>query len=174
MSGDGEVGIIILPQRREGERVPDTFLSAGLKDHVQKYLGKRSLVNVEPRVRLASFKEVDVSVTLRLRPNANIMLVRERGREWVARFLDPYVGGLDGSGWPFGGTLYAQDFGRMVADVPEVRHVVDVQLYEVGKDGRDKSVAGWEQGQGLATLVLDKADLFILRRVRVRSEEDEP
>lgn len=172
MSGDGEVGIVILPQRREGERVPDTFLSAGLKDHVQRYLARRCLVNVTPKVRLATFKEVDVSVTLRLRPNANILNVRERGRGWVARFLDPYEGGLDGKGWPFQGTLFAQDFGRMVTDIPEVRHVVDVQLYEV-QASRDRTVPGWEQGQGRNVVVLDDADLFVLRRVRIRSEEDE-
>lgn len=172
MSGDGEVGIVVLPTRREGERVPDTFLSAGLRDHVQRYLAKRCLVNVTPKVRLATFREVDVSLTLRLRPNANILVVRERARQWVARFLDPYVGGLDAGGWPFTGTLYGQDFGRMVADIPEVRHVVDVQLYEVG-EGRERSVPGWEQGTGEQTLVLDKADLFILRRVRIKSDEDE-
>jgi len=171
MAGDGEIGCVILPQRREGERVPDTFLSAGLKEHVQRYLGKRCLVNVNPKVRLATFKEVDVSVTLRLRPNANILVVRERARQWVERFLDPYEGGLDGQGWPFSGTLYAQDFGRMVSDIPEVRHVVDVQLYEV--EGRDRSVPGWEQGQGQSVSVLDQNDLFILRKCRVRGEEDE-
>lgn len=172
MTGDGEIGIIVLPQRREGERIPDPFLSAGLKDHVQRYLGKRSLVNVNPKVRLATFKEVDVSVTLRLRPNANIMLVRERARAFIEKFLDPYEGGLDFAGWPFGGTLYGQDFGRMVSYIPEIRHVVDVQLYPIG-EGRERSVPGWEQGTGEPTIVLDTADLFIVRKVRVRSEDDE-
>jgi hypothetical protein len=171
IAGDGEIGVIVLPQRREGERIPDAFLSAGLKDHVQRYLAKRSLVNVNPKVRLATFKEVDVSVTLRLRPNANIMVVRERARQWVETFLDPYLGGLDGQGWPFGGTLYAQDFGRMVTDIPEVRHVVEVQLYDVANG--DKSVPGWEQGLGRTDVVLDQHDLFVIRRVRIRGEEDE-
>jgi hypothetical protein len=171
MTGDGEVGIVVLPQRREGERVPDPFLSAGLKDHVQRYLAKRCLVNVTPVVRLATFKEVDVSVTVRLRPNANILVVREQARQWVEKFLDPYVGGLDSGGWPFSGTLYAQDFGRMVSDLPEVRHVVDVQLYDIGAG--DKTVPGWEQGTGVSTMMLDQHDLFVIRRVRVRSEEDE-
>jgi len=170
MGDDGEVGVVILPNRREGERVPDAFLAAGLKDHVGRYLGRRCLVNVQPIVRLATFQEVDVSITLRLRPNANMMQVRDKAKGWVARFLDPYVGGLDRQGWPFGGTLYAQDFGRMVRDIPEVRHVVDVQLYEIPSD-KAQGVPGWEEGQGARTLVLDKADLFILRRVRVNTEE---
>jgi hypothetical protein len=172
MGADGKVGIIILPQRREGERIPDTFLAAGLKDHVQRYLARRCLVNVQPDVRLATFQEVDVSLSIRLRPNSNLLAVRERARSWVFRFLDPYLGGLDGSGWPFGGTLYAQDFARLVTAIPEVRHVVDVQLYDIAPDRR-AGPPGWEEGAGRDTLVLDRADLFILRRVRVTAEEGE-
>jgi predicted phage baseplate assembly protein len=167
----GEVGIVILPHKREGERVPDPFLAAGLKDHVRKYLAKRCLVNVDPVIRLATFQEVDVSLSLRLRPNANIILVRERAAAWVDNFLDAYAGGIEGEGWPFGGTLYAQDFGRLVSDLPEVRHVTDVQLFEVG-EGRDKDFPGWEKGRGQQTLLLDKSDLFVLRRVRVIAAEE--
>ncbi len=169
MASDGVVGVVILPQRREGEKVPDPFLSAGLKEHVQRYLGKRCLVNVTPDVRLATFQQVDVSVMLRLRPNANILQVRARAQMWVENFLDPYTGGLDGNGWPFLGTLYAQDFGRMVSDIAEVRHVNDVQLFAID-DKRDSPPPGWEEGSGTYTQVLDKHDLFVIRKVRVMSE----
>jgi len=123
-------------------------------------------VNVQPQVRLATFKDVDVSVTLRLRPNANFINVREQATAWIRKFLDPYDGGLDGGGWPFRGTLYAQDFGRMVTDIAGVRHVVKVQVYD-----SQPGLPGWERGQGLETLVLDANDLFVCRNVRVVSEE---
>jgi predicted phage baseplate assembly protein len=171
MTYDGEVEVVCLPQRREDEVVPDPFLSAGLKEYVQKYLSRRCLVNVRPVVRLATFQQVDVSLVLRLRPNANFMLVREQARAWVRKFLDPYTGGLDAQGWPFGGTLYAQDFARMVTDLPEVRHVVEVQVYESSNDGTGSP--GWERGSGVQTLVLDTKDLFVIRHVRVVSEEGE-
>lgn len=166
MAGDGEIEVIVLPQRRGDEIVPDPFLSTGLKEHVQRYLSRRCLVNVQPRVRLATFKDVDVSVTVRLRPNANFITVRQQAKEWVRRFLDPYWGGLDRGGWPFRGTLYAQDFGRMVTDIPEVRHVIQVQVYE-----STPGIPGWEKGQGQETLVLDAHDLFVCRNVRIVSEE---
>lgn len=171
MTADGEVGIVVLPHRREGEKVPDPFLAAGLKDHVKKYLSRRCLVNVNPIVRLATFQEVDVSLSVRLRANTNLIQVRERAAAWVDGFLDPYSGGIDGQGWPFKGTLYAQDFGRMVSNIAEVRHVNDVQLFEVS-DGRDKDFPGWEKGTGVQTLVLERADLFVLRRVRIIAAED--
>lgn len=168
MSDDGVVEVVVLPHRRPGERVPDPFLATGLVDHVRRYLGRRCLVNVQPVVRLATFCEVDVSITVRLRPNSNFIQVREQAKGWVKKFLDPYDGGLDAQGWPFGGTLFAQDFGRMVRDLPEVRHIVEVHVYEVAGESR---TPGWETGQGVSTLVLDRADLFVLRHVRVVSEE---
>ena len=169
LGDDGVVNVVVLPQRREGERIPDTFLSAGLKDHVQRYLSRRCLVNVNPVVRLATFKPVDVLITVRMRPNANTLVVRAKAEAWVARFLDAYQGGLDGRGWPFGGTLYGQDFGRLVLDIPEVRHVVEVQLYDVTGQP-ERGAPGWEAGQGVSVLVLDNADLFVLRRVRAQNE----
>ena len=61
---------------------------------------------------------------------------------------------------------------RMVTDLPEVRHVVEVQVYPVEDAPRD-AVPGWEKGAGVGTLVLDAHDLFVLRHVRVISEEGE-
>ncbi len=168
MGEDGAVDVTVLPRRRSGERVPDPFLAAGLRDHVESYLADRCLINVQPKVRLATYTLVDVSVTLRLRPNANLLMVREAAQAWVFRFLDPYAGGLDGVGWPFGGTLYAQDFARLVADLGEVRHVADVQLFDLGD--RRSSAPGWEEGEGLPELPLTDADLFEVRHVRILTE----
>lgn len=168
---DGTVEVVILPRRREGEAVPDPFLSTGLRDHVQRYLKKRCLINVMPIVRLSTFLPIDVSVTVRMRSNANILAVREQAEKWVVRFLDPYEGGLDKQGWPFSGTLYAQDFGRMVTDIPDVRHVVEVQLFDMSGDRRKRSVKGWEEGEGVKEIFLNGHDLFEVRRVRIRSED---
>ena len=173
MSEDGVVDVTILPHRREGERLPDPFLAAGLRDHVQAYLAQRCLINVEPRVHLAVFQPIDISVALRLRPNANLLMVREAASRWVERFLDPYVGGIDGRGWDFGGTLYAQDFSRMIAEVPEIRHVVNVRIYALEGDPMEaaKAPPGWEMGEGDTEMVLDGRDLFALRRLRIISED---
>ena len=170
MEDDGKVEVVILPHRRDGERVPDPFLAAGLRDHVNRYLKRRCLINVEPVVRLARFMEIDVSLELRLRPNANTIQVREAAERFVKAFLDPYTGGLDGEGWPFAGTLYAQDFARMVSEIPEVRHVSGVHLYDMSGAAADAG-PGWEEGEGHPELFLQQHDLFVVRRVRVRTEE---
>ncbi|NOY27728.1 MAG: hypothetical protein GXP62_17840, partial [Oligoflexia bacterium] len=132
---------------------------------------RRCLINVNPVVRLAAFLPIDVSVTVRLRPNANIIQVREAAGAWVKDFLDAYGGGLDRDGWPFGGTLYAQDFARMVSEITEVRHVIDVQLYDMSKADFRRAVPGWEEGEGESELVLTSHDLFVVRRVRITTED---
>ncbi|MBX2797761.1 MAG: baseplate J/gp47 family protein [Myxococcales bacterium] len=170
MTDDGEVEVVILPMRRQGEILPDPFLSTGLKEHVQNYLARRCLVNIQPQVRLATFQPIDVAVTVRLRPNANVLVVRDDAQRWVRRFLDPYEGGLDGAGWPFKGTLFSQDFGRMVSDLGEVRHVAEVQVFAIDPDDDDPT-PGWERGEGGHTQVLDEHDLFVPRKVRVITEE---
>jgi predicted phage baseplate assembly protein len=171
MAPDGSVEVVILPKRREGEEVPDPFLAVGLRDHVQRYLRERCLINVSPRVRLATFRPLDISVTLRLRPNSNLLVVREQTIAWVKRFLDPYRGGLDRDGWPFGGTLFAQDLARLVADIPDIRHVTDVQLYDVSDPEQRRKGPGWEQGEGVDVLHQVQHDLFWARRIRVLGEE---
>lgn len=170
MREDGSVEVVILPRRREGEVVPDPFLSVGLRDHVQGYLKKRCLINVDPVVRLARFRPIDLSLKLRVRANANVLLVREQAIEWTRRFLDPYVGGLDGQGWPFGGALYAQDLARLVTDLSDVRHVAEVQLYDMS-GRREHDSPGWEQGEGAEVLFQTEHDLFVVRRIRVRVED---
>jgi len=171
MGEDGTVEVVVLPHRRRGEDVPDPFLSGGLRDHVSGYLKKRSLINVNPVVRLALFRPIDISVTLRLRPNTNVIHVRELAESWVRAFLDPYEGGIDRDGWSFGGTLYAQDFARMVTDIHEVRHVSEVSLYGDLDEG-ESPIPGWEKGEGGVELQLDGADLFRVMRVRIEVEDD--
>jgi hypothetical protein len=170
MENDGDVEVVILPNRREGEVIPDNFLSGGLRDHVSAYLKRRSLINVNPIVRLAEFMPIDISITLRLRPNSDIIAIREHAEKWVKNFLDPYNGGLDANGWPFGGTLYSQDLARMVVDIPDVRHVTQVSLFDMSSvDGRNNP--GWESQLGDVELALSKHDLYVVRRMRVLIEE---
>ena len=135
------------------------------------HLKKRCLINVNPVVRLARFRPIDISVSLRLRPNANVIHVRELAETWVRAFLDPYQGGIDREGWSFGGTLYAQDFARMVSDIHEVRHVSEVRLYGDLDETVERPTAGWEKGEGKDELRLDQEDLFHVIRVRIQTED---
>ncbi len=174
VGADGGIEVVILPRKRAHEALPDPFLSAGLLDHVQHYVQRRCLVNVRPKVRLATFQAVDVSLDVRLRAHADVVAAREAAQAWVRTFLDPWGGGLDGEGWPFGATVFAADFGRLVLAVPEVRHVVDVRLFPVAPvpEGGRVAPPGWETSPGDAVLSLPGIDLFLVREVRIRWAEE--
>ncbi|MGC6515861.1 MAG: baseplate J/gp47 family protein [Myxococcota bacterium] len=163
---DGGVDVLVLPVRPAPDVLPDPFLSASLIQLVQQHLGERCLVNTRPEVRLATFQHLDVSVRLRRRVNTNPVAVREAAEAWIRNFLDPYEGGIDGEGWPFGNTLFSQDLGRMVREIDNVRHVVDVSLFPVSEERLD-GPPGWETQQGHASLALEGHDLFAVRHVRV-------
>ena len=67
----------------------------------------------------------------------------------MIQFLDI----LDGEGWVFGETLYGEDFARMVCDLPEIRHIMDVLIYRiVGED--PCSVSDLESDSGVDELSL--------------------
>ena len=63
-------------------------------------------------------------------------------------------------------TLFSQDLGRMVREIDNVRHVVDVSLFPVSAERLD-GPPGWETQQGHASLALEGHDLFAVRHVRV-------
>lgn len=169
MGPDGQVEVVVLPHRRPGEVTPDRFLSAGLRDLVKAHLAARCLLNVSPQVRLATFMPIDILITIRLRPNSDGIRVKDTAKAWVHTFLDPYDGGLEGEGWPFQGTLFSADFGRLVKDIPQIRHVSDVRIFN-RTNIDDTTGPGWETGQGVEVLQLSKHDLFVLNAVRIVAE----
>ena len=168
---DGTVHVVILPHHRpagSGARpLPDPYLAGSLAEHVQRHLARRCLVNVQPMVELAAFVPVDVEVAVRLRGPGQAHAAEPEIEAWIRRFLDPWSGGIDGTGWPFGATLYPQDLARMAADVSAVRHVVGMRAFPIGALS---DPPGWERGRGQSTLSLEGAELLSLRFVRVRVE----
>jgi hypothetical protein len=181
---DGNVGVVILPVRQEEEMLPDPFLSSGLRQVVEDYVKERCLINIRPIVRLATFCSIDISLKIRLHSNTDVVSVRERVRKWLHLFLDPYEGGFDEKGWPFKGTLYRQDISRMLAEITEIRHLSDVELYDVS--GRENhNTAAWDMSsdvfdeeessvKGLlpqSEIRLLTYDLFHLRRIRIYVED---
>jgi hypothetical protein len=50
------------------------------------------------------------------------------------KFLDPLVGGPEGSGWPFGRDVYRSEIMRIIDEVPGVDYVASLEL--IGGDGQ--------------------------------------
>ena len=181
LDDEGNVDVVILSRPQEEGKLPDMFLAEGVKERVEKYLARRCLINIHPRIQLASFRIIDLSISLRLRENANEVQTKEKAKEWLRIFLDPYKGGLDKKGWPFGGVLYAQDLSRMVSALEAVRHLSKVSIYDVSNH-KNKAISGWDLAELLTssedaseqavveqqTLYLKYNELIALRRIQIQ------
>jgi len=133
------VRLTVLPKRdpKTGE-IPDAE-EIGLLRAVQEYVSERCLVNTQVRVQMAEMVPIHVDMRCLLQPGTNPSGVRERAEAWIARFLDPYIGGVSGSGWPFGEVPRSQDMQHILKAIPEIRHVEDCNVQRAARPG---AVAG--------------------------------
>lgn len=129
------VRLTVLP-RRDGKtgEIPDAE-EIGLLRVVQEYVQERALINTEVRVEMAEMVPITVEMRCLLIPRTNPSGVRERAEAWIVRFLDPFTGGVDGRGWPFGEVPRAQDLQHILKEVPEIRHVEECSVLRAPPPG---------------------------------------
>ena len=130
----GQVFVIVLPEIESVDRPDPTelMLTENLRTSVLKYLMARSVLGIGVEVRLAELTCVSVSADLHLRegtePEAGEEAMR-RGEELLYRYLNPYRGGPDGKGWPFGRSLYLSEIYGLLQGIPGVEFVEAVNVY---------------------------------------------
>ncbi len=54
--------------------------------------------------------------------------VQQRAEEALYRYLNPYVGGSRGDGWPFGRTLNRSEIYGLLQGIENVEFVEDIQI----------------------------------------------
>jgi predicted phage baseplate assembly protein len=130
----GQVFVIILPEIESVER-PDPaelILSENLRSSVLKYLTARSVLGIGVEVRLADITCVSIGAELHLREGTDPAAGEEatrRSEELLYRYLNPYTGGSDGKGWPFGRSLYLSEIYGLLQSIPGVEFVEAVTVY---------------------------------------------
>jgi len=114
----GSVTVIIVPNAAS----PTPRPSPGLLQTVCAYLDQRRLITTELYVMAPTYVPVAVAVAVLAATGADIAQVQQDVETAITTFLDPLVGGSDGQGWPFGGTIYYSDLFRtaLVSDVQRV------------------------------------------------------
>jgi predicted phage baseplate assembly protein len=118
----GVVTVIIVPDVNSPAPMP----SPGLLQTVCAYLNARRLITTELYVAAPTYLPVTVTLDVLAQPDADTVTVESAAEAAITSFLDPRTGGSDGSGWPFGGTIYFVDLLRMalVTDVIRVANLV--------------------------------------------------
>ncbi len=135
------VRLTVLPERDlRTKEIPDAE-EIGLLRAVRDYVTERCLINTQVKVEMAELVPIAVELQCRLQPGTNPSGVRERAEEWVVRFLDPYQGGVDGEGWPFGELPRAEDLQHIITEIPEIWHVEHCEVTRAANPGSPLSVS---------------------------------
>ena len=112
----GWVSLVLVPQSRDPRPIP----SQELRRRVQDYLKARAPIGIGRRLRLVDpdYEDVAVMADVTVRDAGEASAVEARLRERLDRFLHALDGGSDGTGWPFGATLYLSGVARLLAAIP--------------------------------------------------------
>jgi predicted phage baseplate assembly protein len=129
MDVPGVVTVIVVPDVPGPTPTP----SPGLLRTVCAHLDLRRLVTTELFVIGPTYVPVSIATTLVADQDADVIAVKEQAEAALIAFLHPLTGGIDGSGWPFGGTIYFSDLYRR-ATVPGVRRVAELTITLDGRD----------------------------------------
>jgi predicted phage baseplate assembly protein len=125
----GEVVLLVLPQVSdpEGRVTADQLaLPDELRSAVLAYLDARRVLGVRLDVRAPRLSEVSVEVSLR--PAERPEDVRRRAEAALYHYLNPYVGGPRGEGWPVGRELHAAELYSLLQGLPGVEYVDEVRV----------------------------------------------
>ena len=130
----GQVFVIALPQidAPQGRIPPERLtLSAELRSAILAHLEARRLLGMLLEVRPPQYLWVSVQAEVRVAERSDPALISEvqqRAEEALYRYLNPYVGGPRGEGWPFGRSLNRSELYGVLQRVEHVEFVEDIQM----------------------------------------------
>jgi predicted phage baseplate assembly protein len=144
-SGNGKQGIVNLiivpavdttPIARGLGIHPDAFaLTAILKNEVLSFLDERRLLGIQVKCHEPEYVGVSVQLEVGLEPRYSSPQAREEIEQslyvQLYRFLNPVTGGTDGMGWKFGNPLYVSDIVSLLQNIPGIRYLGSVSLFEL-------------------------------------------
>ncbi len=120
----GLVRVVIVPEAR----VPMPQPTPGLTQTVKRFLDRRRTVCTRVEVMGPQYLEVRVITTVKVQSGADRTRVKNAIQRALDTFFDPFVGGPNGRGWPFGRNVYRTEIMQLIADVPGVSHVLSLLL----------------------------------------------
>jgi predicted phage baseplate assembly protein len=130
----GQVTLIVLPRTDNVKnRVPleAMTLSAETRAEVFQQLKNRILLGTTLDVRGPQLIFVSVEATLRAPVGTDPVVLAQieaQAEAALYRFLNPYTGGLDGTGYPFGRDLHQPELIGLLQRIPGVEYVEEVRV----------------------------------------------
>ncbi|MDZ4722109.1 MAG: putative baseplate assembly protein [Roseiflexaceae bacterium] len=144
----GQVFVHVLPQTDDvhGRIAAEMItLSADLRLAVLNYIDARRPLGIALDVQQIEQYWVSVSIRLRLRERSDPGLaaqVQLQAETALNEYLNPYIGGPQGDGWPFGRDLHVSEIYGLMQRVPAVEFVESVQIERVEPGGGTRRQVG--------------------------------
>jgi predicted phage baseplate assembly protein len=111
---------------------PNPLPSAGFVRTVCEHLNRHRLITTEVRVIPPDYVQVAVEATVLLKSRVSAAVVRENIVAALKQFLDPLHGGVAGTGWEFGRSVYQSEIYQEIEGVSGVDCVMRVALAAQG------------------------------------------
>jgi len=113
-----------------------------LLEAVREYLDDRRLLGTQLVVDGPGYVGVSIEATILVQRHRSSDEVRANVAARIREYLDPLLGGPDGTGWPFGRDLYLSEMQSVVQAVSGVEYTQDVTLYQVDTQSGQSRAAG--------------------------------
>ena len=131
--GPGQIYILVIPRLPEHLiegyiPVSQLGLDPDLKRRIESYLDDHRLLTTQLTVRTPDYKRVAVAVEVQARAEAEPHRVEQAVATRLEAFLNPFVGGMDRRGWPFGRDLYISDLYACIQAVEGVEYIKDLRM----------------------------------------------
>jgi predicted phage baseplate assembly protein len=120
----GVVTVIVVPESDAPNPIPGDATLALVCAHLNVHrLLTSEVYVVAPRYRLV---QIDASIVVK--PDSDLSVVKKAIEQALTAWFHPLTGGADGTGWPFGGTIFYSDVYRVILQIPGVARLLDNQL----------------------------------------------
>ncbi len=129
----GYVSIVVLPV----ERLTDAE-AATLREAVLEHLEPRRLLTTQHVVAPPVWTPIACDVLVQPRADVLAPAAVAAVTRALIRFMDPYTGGLEGTGWPFGRDVYDSELYRVIEALPEIDSVPGIELESSCPGGEDR------------------------------------
>jgi uncharacterized phage protein gp47/JayE len=126
----GVVTVIVVP---DGDG-PAPTPSEGTLRTVCAYLDQRRLLTTELYVMSPGYQRVEVHADVIVNDNADLAEVSAALERSVSDYFHPLIGGEDGQGWPFGGTIYYSRLNQRIFTVSGVQSITTLTIFLDGEE----------------------------------------
>ncbi len=102
---------------------------------IADYLDDRRLITTRVDIRSPAYRWVSAKVQLRANPGASREQVEADVLARLYKYLNPLVGGANGTGWEFGRDLFVSDVYQSLQGMPNIQFIRNVDMFAANEAG---------------------------------------